>query len=761
MPVLDIKGKKLAVSMLCGGIFRIRMSNRRSFSSSLLEKYGIITVPEETEPEVSEITPTRVKLKDKDSVLEYDTERGDVRLSHLGGELSFSADTKGGEDGFILKISLDCRERLYGLGDESRESINKRGRRAVLWQANVTTYGPVPFLMSSRGWGIFINSTYKTECDLGCTDKNTAVLESRDGELDLFVFAEGSMLSVLEKYSRIVGKPTLLPLSAYGFTFVTNEETNARELMYDCKEFRKCDIPCDIIGLEPGWMETHYDYTTDKNWSTERFWLPWGKGNTVPGVTGGSTFLANLRKMGFKLSLWLCCDYDLLWEEEKECIRLGRNSFEGAEFEDGHFAAHVLSDKITKPGEAWFEHLEKFVDNGAFAFKLDGARQVLEHPDRLWAGKYLDREVHNVYPVIYAKQMKEGFERHTGGRRAMIYTAALYAGTQKYAATWAGDTGGGPKSLVSILNLALCGHSNASCDMSACSPAGVHFGFLAPWAQLNSWRYWLYPWLLGDENEALIRRYSKLRSSLIPYIYSMAHKAYETAIPLARPLCLVYPEETDIADAVNMYMLGDSLLVAAFDMELMLPHGRWYDIFKDGFVSGGEAFKYEVPSGYGGALFASPGAIWMTQTPKAYATEDIPSEYTVHLTPCGDREFIFTEDDGVTDGYTRGERAATRMLLEDREDALLFTLFEREGGYSTEGIEKYNIDAMSENDRRNIRPLPDITSFTLTLHFEDEPRRILINGEEADAVTDGKSATVVLKKELHAVGKITVRYEKQ
>lgn len=47
-------------------------------------------------------------------------------------------------------------------------------------------------------------------------------------------------------------------------------------------------------------------------------------------------------------------------------------------------------DKLTKPGEGWFEHLKKFVDNGAAAFKLDGANQVLEHPDRLFAGRYTD-----------------------------------------------------------------------------------------------------------------------------------------------------------------------------------------------------------------------------------------------------------------------------------------------------------------------------------------------------------------------------------
>ena len=104
------------------------------------------------------------------------------------------------------------------------------------------------------------------------------------------------------------------------------------------------------------------------------------------------------------------------------------------------------------------------MDDGAQAFKMDGANQVLFHPDRKWRNGMDDAEMHNLYPVLLAKQMSRGYGDYTG-RRAMIYTACGYAGTQQYAATWAGDTGGGEKPLVSLLNHGLSGHSNTSCDM--------------------------------------------------------------------------------------------------------------------------------------------------------------------------------------------------------------------------------------------------------------------------------------------------------
>lgn len=126
--------------------------------------------------------------------------------------------------------------------------------------------------------------------------------------------------------------------------------------------------------------------------------------------------------------------------------------------------------------------------------------------------------------------MKEGFQKYTG-RRAMIYTPCMYAGQQQYCATWAGDTGGGYKTMVSIQNLAMCGHSNASCDMDVTQLSSIHYCALMPWMQHLGWRNWQDPWFLGDELEGIYRDYAQLRSSLFPYIYSMAHRPTKRGCP--------------------------------------------------------------------------------------------------------------------------------------------------------------------------------------------------------------------------------------
>ena len=208
------------------------------------------------------------------------------------------------------------------------------------------------------------------------------------------------------------------------------------------------------MGLEPGWMSKNYDGTTAKEWHPQRFPIPYWA------PTGPHTFLGALQRKGFKLSLWLCCDYDLGVFEEQQLAgarpiaasnaksaatanvleRLCRRTFEQADRRAKQTARpNRLRRRDCSPG---FEHLKKFVDQGVAAFKLDGCAQVNEHPDRKWGNGMTDEEMHNLYPVIYAKQMARGFENHIR-RRAMVYSADGYAGVQQYVATWAGDTGGG------------------------------------------------------------------------------------------------------------------------------------------------------------------------------------------------------------------------------------------------------------------------------------------------------------------------------
>lgn len=590
--------------------------------------------------------------------------------------------------GYKLEIPLTEKERLFGMGDANRDSIMIRGKTIGVWVCNVISYGPLPIVLSSDGWAILVNSTYQQKFDLGDSEGDKIKIYVSDGSPDFYLFTAKTLMDTLSAITDITGKPTMLPAFGYGLTFVENEWiTKARDLVEDAIKMREKRIPCDVLGLEPNWMSTYYDYSTEKKWNEEQFNMPywWPKNHS-----NKQSFLGALRYTGMQLSLWLCEDYDLFYEEERESLSRKKASEieidsmsaeeefrKSAEIFDKHLTGKIWDSKDTKPDEPWFEHLKKFVDNGAACFKLDGSNQVLEHPQRAWAEKFLDKEAHNAYPLVLAKQMNKGFREHTG-RRGMIYSAGGYVGIQKYAATWAGDTGGGPRTLVACMNYAMCGHTNTSCDMEVYDAAGIHYGFLQSWSQINGWAGYKLPWYLPANLEQMVKSYSELRSSLFPYIYGTAHNASVTGIPILRPLPLVYEDKEEFDSVTNAYMLGDSLYVGAFNMDLLLPDGEWIDYFTGKKYTG--SVKYEIPEGRGGALFAKAGSIIATMTPQLYINEREP-EYIIKVFPGGNAEYKLYEDDRYTYDYEVGGYAETPFTLADSGDKCTLTVGKREGSF--------------------------------------------------------------------------------
>ncbi|MDX1359595.1 MAG: glycoside hydrolase family 31 protein, partial [Clostridia bacterium] len=562
----------------------------------------------------------------------------------------------------------------------------KRGTTAQIWVKNVKSYVPIPFLMSSGGWAVFSNTTYRHNFDICDTDSDILRIFGYYGEMDMIFFTGDDYLSLLNQYTAVSGRPALLPKFGYGLTFVCNQQADARELIDDCLRFRDRDIPCDVIGLEPGWMETYYNKTVNKKFDKERFYIPeWSSGPSE------NTFAAAVKRLGFKLSLWMCCDYDLSFEEERNAViplKIDEHDEQmdylpsKDDFEQDQNIGHepLTMDQITVRDQGFFEHLKEFVDLGARAFKMDGAWQVNEHPDRKWGNGMDDVQMHNLYPLILNKQMSTGFTEHTGCR-SMIYSSGGFAGIQQYAATWAGDTGGGPKPLVSMLNHAMSGHVNTSCDMHVFSKEGIHFGFLQSWSQVCSWAYWRHPWTLGKELEDVFRYYAKLRYSLIPYIYSTAYQAYLTGMPIMRPLSFLYPGDPKADDHMMEYMLGDSLLVTCYTDDLYLPEGKWTDCFTGREYNGPFVGKYDIPEDKGGALFIKGGSIIPSQTPQNYIGETQVNQLILDIYPDGDSVFTIYDDDGMSMDYKDGKRSEILVTCSENKDNVQVVISGRHGSY--------------------------------------------------------------------------------
>ncbi|MEG0767752.1 MAG: glycoside hydrolase family 31 protein [Clostridia bacterium] len=275
--------RDLMVTALSSAIFHVQLRRNRRQRESMMTRYGILKTDLGLD-----VSGVQTPVLQADGLLVFQTDAYALRI-----DLSASMSEVFAEEGFHLDVQLAPSDRLFGLGDENRDTLMKRGRVCDLWQTNVVCYGPVPYVMSSAGWGILINSTYRQRYDLGKTDHNQMCVDCRKGMLDFFVFLGKDMAQTLDLYTQVSGRPLLLPKAAYGLTFVCNEEEGARDLLENCLAFRREKIPCDIIGLEPGWMSKHYDFSLDKKWDEGRFYLPYWH-RTIQGLPRSSITCASL-----------------------------------------------------------------------------------------------------------------------------------------------------------------------------------------------------------------------------------------------------------------------------------------------------------------------------------------------------------------------------------------------------------------------------------------------------------------------------------
>ena len=715
--MLDVDSRQMRIDPIAENLFRVRVSKDGKWTESAMNRYGVL---KRDWPECS-ARKSASGLQTAAADVSVDPKAGSISFKSHVSAANLSIDAKLVGKGYTIRFPLLPDERIYGLGDVSRDNIQRRPGRYEIWVKNVNSYIPIPMALSSKGWGVFVNTTWRNNFDVGATDKDALVCDAVESPLDFYVFCGRDYRALLDIYTRVTGRPALLPAFGYGFTYVCNENVDMFALVNDALRFRDMDLPCDVLGLEPGWMNPHakYDYSVRKKWDREKFEFGWNP-------AGGHTFIGGLNRIGFKLSLWLCCDYDLFRYEE-ECVagkffdfgskinvkEATTDTFRDARIESPEQIAklpdaernaklkEIAAKKAKVAGgldgdEPWFAHLRKFVRQGAQCFKLDGARQVSEHPKRAWANGMTDKEAHNLYPLVYGKQMSQGYEAYAG-KRSMVYSAGGYAGVQQYVATWAGDTGGGAKPCASLLNLGMSGHSNQSCDMGIFDVRALHFGFLQTWSQENSWAYWFQPWLQSKAGVDRFRKYLHLRYRLLPYIYTAAAEAHETGWPVMRALPFEYPDNPAYDACKTTYMLGPNLLVCAYTNSAVIPPGTWYEWRSDRKVAGPCEERLELTQDWGGGLYVKAGAAIPTWPARQFIDKGWNEEITYEVWSGGDGESSLYEDDGLSLSYRKGGAAVarTRLAVKCDGNSTRFTIGRRVGGFGGNRIATVRFHALA------------------------------------------------------------------
>ena len=733
-------GLTVSVEACSESIFRIKVSPRKDFTESLMERYELIKTDwSEVKTDISDKggvwtlkTPEySLAINKKTGVMTVKDAKGgkvirevrflpekeglcgemrsfinekyaDLKVADNGGGIIGDDNGKFGEvdkheipaaDAVsILSISMEDGERFYGGGSTSRDHIQHRGEFLRMWTTYQQTEIPMPFMMSSRGWGVYNNSTRKSFFDIGNQQKSKFNIINTFDEADFFLMMGKDMPAILNEYTLVTGRTYVLPKWAYGLCFGPNMREEQFDILNDAVRFRQFDVPCDVFWLEPQWMEKRYDFSTKKKWNYDRFspepyWLQ----DQYPKTMHNRLFIGKLRSMGFHLGLWLCEEYDLSIQEED-------------------IIAERTGGKLSGQ-EHWMDHLTVFMDQGVEGFKLDPARTIDNHTNWEYYNGRTDKEMHNLNQVLLPKQMRE-LGRKYNGKRTWHHYCGGWSGTQHWTASTSGDNGGGKTALYDQLNLGMSGFLNTSCDVMSVprelEMQGLHFGLFLPWVQINSWFSMMHPFYYAKEEQDIYRFYVKLRYSLAPYIYSMALEAAQNGMPIVRSMPLCFPEDRNCDDMTYQYMFGDNFCVGIFTNEIYLPKGTWTDAWSgEKVVSKGETFTREYPSNRAGLLFIREGAIIPTQPDVEYLGARPFDRVILKVYPHGDSAYTMLDDDGESYEYENGSIAST-----------LFESHERDGG----------VEVVVNPVQGSFKGMPSEREYSFRIQRDSRPASVSLNG---------------------------------
>lgn len=733
-------GLTVSVEACSGSIFRIKVSPRKDFTESLMERYELIKTDwSEVKTDISDKggvwtlkTPEySLAINKKTGVMTVKDAKGgkvirevrflpekeglcgemrsfinekyaDLKVADNGGGIIGDDNGKFGEvdkheipaaDAVsILSFSMEDGERFYGGGSTSRDHIQHRGEFLRMWTTYQQTEIPMPFMMSSRGWGVYNNSTRKSFFDIGNQQKSKFNIINTFDEADFYLMMGKDMPAILNEYTLVTGRTYVLPKWAYGLCFGPNMREEQFDILNDAVRFRQFDVPCDVFWLEPQWMEKRYDFSTKKKWNYDRFspepyWLQ----DQYPKTMHNRLFIGKLRSMGFHLGLWLCEEYDLSIQEED-------------------IIAERTGGKLSGQ-EHWMDHLTVFMDQGVEGFKLDPARTIDNHTNWEYYNGRTDKEMHNLNQVLLPKQMRE-LGRKYNGKRTWHHYCGGWSGTQHWTASTSGDNGGGKTALYDQLNLGMSGFLNTSCDVMSVprelEMQGLHFGLFLPWVQINSWFSMMHPFYYAKEEQDIYRFYVKLRYSLAPYIYSMALEAAQNGMPIVRSMPLCFPEDRNCDDMTYQYMFGDNFCVGIFTNEIYLPKGTWTDAWSgEKVVSKGETFTREYPSDRAGLLFIREGAIIPTQPDVEYLGARPFDRVILKVYPHGDSAYTMLDDDGESYEYENGGIAST-----------LFESHERDGG----------VEVVVNPVQGSFKGMPSEREYSFRIQRDSRPASVSLNG---------------------------------
>ena len=515
-------------------------------------------------------------------------------------------------DGWRHRAALREEERVFGLGQRNH-ALNLRGGRYLMWNEEpMGDYGPgkdpiyvcIPTYLGLHKQGnylVFFENSHKATFDF----ERDATAEFTGGALRSY-FIPGPMSRAMERYGELTGNAPLPPIWALHYHQCRWSYKTEEEVLELVEEFERRKLPLGTVHLDIHYMDGYRVFTVDRS----RF----------PDL---SRLCATLHEKGVKVVTIL--DPGVKKDPNFALYREG--------LEANHFCKSPDGDVIHGPvwpgwcgfpdftdpevRRWWGEQYKSLVKQGVDGFWHDmnepavfsGTNRPTLPLDTVHhmegrGGDHL--EAHNLYGLLENRAAFEALERLQPEKRPWILTRSGWAGVQRYAWNWTGDTGCNWWSLGHNLRLALM--LGLSGVPYTGSDTGGFNGDPSPelfvrWFEMSSHMPFFRthsavftkrrePWSFGEEVTEITRKFLDCRVKLLPYWYTLAWEASRTGRPLVRPLWWSQPENEALWDVDDAFMVGDSLLVApvleegARGREVTFPDGDWMSLEDETWMEG-------------------------------------------------------------------------------------------------------------------------------------------------------------------------------
>ncbi|MEY4291581.1 MAG: alpha-xylosidase [Actinomycetota bacterium] len=494
------------------------------------------------------------------------------------------------------QLNLGVGELVYGLG-ERFTAFAKNGQSVDIWNADGGTsseqaYKNIPFYLTNRGYGVFVNNTGKVSFEVASETVEKVQFSAQTQDLQYFVIYGPTPAEILEKYTALTGRAPQLPEWSFGLwlstSFVTDYDEQTVTAFID--EMEKREIPLDVFHFDCFWMR-EYQWC-DFEWDPRTFPEP-------------AAMLSRLKAKGLKISLWInpyIGQASPLFDEGKaNGYFLKRH--DGSVWQwDLWQAGNAIVDFTNPAARDWFKSkLRPLLEMGVDCFKTDFGERI--PTDVTYFNGADPVQMHNLYTQLYNATVWELLQE-VKGADAIVFARSATAGGQKMPVHWGGDNTSSFESMAESLrgglSLSLSGFGYWSHDIGgfeghpdpAVFKRWLAFGLLSSHSRLHGNESVRVPWSIDEEAVDVTRVFVNLKKKLHPYLIETMREVTAKGLPMMRPMLLAFPEDPTAWFLDQQYMLGPDLLVAPVfsasgEVTFYLPAGKWRNYFTDEEIEGG------------------------------------------------------------------------------------------------------------------------------------------------------------------------------